>query len=80
MKDLDLELKSEDKRQEKAKKKLYKYKEVFDSICYTPVPQRKQLTGISGSALTQANLDKTLLVKEFLTHFQNDQGKLFGEL
>ena len=55
------EVSREEKRQEKAMRHKYKYKETFGTIFYSDVPNKaKSLAGIDGAARTQMNLDKTI--------------------
>jgi hypothetical protein len=57
----------EEKKQEKAKKRGYKYREAFTGCSYyTDIPKRKVAHGLTGSALTAANLDKTLILRDIL--------------
>ena len=46
---------------------MYKYREAFTGgSYYTDIPARKILQGLSGSALTEANLDKSIILQEIL--------------
>jgi hypothetical protein len=46
---------------------MYKYREAFTGgSYYTDIPIRKIVQGLSGSALTAANLDKSTILSEIL--------------
>lgn len=51
---------------DKAKRNMYKYKEVFGTIFYTEIPRTKQVTGIDGEALTSINLDKSSILMDII--------------
>ena len=73
--DLRKEIEVEEKRQAKALRHQYKYKEVFGSIFYSDVPTKaKVLKGIDGAALTQMNLDKTLTLQNLLSKISDNPG------
>jgi len=61
----------------------YKYKEAFTGgSYYTDIPQRKVVQGLSGMALSQANIDKSLILREILAgkDFTGNFRLLFGEM
>lgn len=74
-------VKDEELKQEKARRREYKYKEAYTGIYYTTIPQRKVIQGLSGSALTEANFDKSLILLELLSKEYGDKYQmLLGEL
>ncbi len=72
----------EEKRQDKAQKRRYKYRELFTGgTYYTEIPIRK--VGLRGQELTQANIDKTQILIDILKReeFSKEGPKrLLGEL
>jgi A1 cistron-splicing factor AAR2 len=77
---LQEELKIEDKKREKAERKQYKYKEVYGKTFYTDIPQKKVLQGLSGKALTEVSLDKTMILDDLIKkEYSGSTDDLLGE-
>eukprot|EP00347_Sterkiella_histriomuscorum_P015680 403356101 len=75
------ELEQEEKRQQKAREKEYKYKEAYGNLYYTHIPQRKIVQGLTGSALTEANFDKSMILNDLLyKEYNQNSNLLLGEL
>jgi len=68
MEAIEKQVREEEAKQEKAAKRLYKYREAFTGgSYYTDIPAKKVLHGLTGSALTEANFDKTSILRDVLS-------------
>jgi len=60
---------------------------MYGAIFYSEIPKVKQVQGIEGAALTQMNLDKSMILQDLLTSLEKKSGlkerswkELLGEL
>ena len=73
---LEKELKVQDEKTEKAMKNIMKYKEAYGNVYFTDIPSRKLIHGYSKDQLTNANFDKSTILKEIWERsFQNSENK-----
>lgn len=80
MEAIEKQVRDEEAKQEKAAKRLYKYREAFTGgSYYTDIPTKKVLQGLTGSALTEANFDKTSILKDVISKLGSPTA-LLGEL
>jgi len=72
IKSLEKALKIEDDKAEKAMNYMYKYKEAYGNVFFTNIPMRKSIHGYSKEQITESNFDKSIILKELETKYEND--------